>query len=64
MFESLHAPKVVKCLLSCFLVFLSWLQYRHKSREMFFVDALGKSPSLTRDRNISYISNSAKLKEF
>ena len=34
------------------------------SREMFLADALGKGPSLTRDRNISYISNSAKLKEF
>ena len=34
------------------------------SRETFLADALGKGPSLTRDRNISYISNSAKPKEF
>ena len=51
-------------LISWFLDFLSWPQYRHKSREMFLADALGKGPSLTRDRNISYISNSAKPKEF
>ena len=31
---------------------------------MFLADALSKGPSLTRDRNISYIGNSAKLKEF
>ena len=61
MFVSSHGGKVEKCSLSCFLVFP---QYRHKSREMFWADALGKGPSLTRDRNISYISNSAKLKEF
>ena len=58
MFVSSHDRKVEKCSLSCFLVFP---QYR---REMFLADALGKGPSLTRDRNISYISNSAKLKEF
>ena len=64
MFVSSHGGKVEKCSLSCFLVFLSWPKHRHKSREMFLADALGKGPSLTRDRNISYISNSAKPKEF
>ena len=58
MTEKWRNARFLDFLISCFLV-LAAVQ-----GEMFLADALGKGPSLTRDRNIFYISNSAKPKEF